>query len=103
MFKLNPSPTFKSRVELTVPGQSAQAAIDIEWRHLSRTGIKRFFEGLADKSDAEALGQIIVGWSGIDAEYCAENLALLLDNYPTAGVELFDAFRRELMEARRKN
>ena len=103
MFKLNPNPTFKARVEISTPGSATPASIEIEWKHLSRTGIKRFFEGLTDKTDAEALGQIIVGWSGIDAEYCPENLALLLDNYPAASVELFDAYRRELMEARRKN
>ena len=102
MFKLQPNPTFKAKVDITLPGAQA-AAIEIEFKHLSRSGIKAYFEGLDGKTDAEALGAIIVGWSGIDAAYSAENLAALLDNYPTASVELFDAYRRELMEARRKN
>ena len=43
------------------------------------------------------------GWKGFDSDYSEEALAVLLDNYPAAGGELFEAFRRELMEARAKN
>ena len=103
MFKLQPNPTFKARVALTVPGEAEPAELVVNFRHLSRSGLKEFFSSLGDKTDAEALAEIIDGWEEIDTPYSAQSLAALLDNYPASGLELFDAYRRELMEARRKN
>jgi len=103
MFKLNPNPTFTAKVPLSVPGSDKLVNVDIEFKHLSRKAIKTYFEGLEGKTDSEALGEIIVGWKGIDETFSAEALECLLDNYPASGGELFAAFRAELMEARRKN
>lgn len=103
MFKLNPNPTFNAKVQLSVPGQDKPVSVEIEYKHLSRPQIKKYFDGLEGKTDAEALSEIILGWKGIDAEYDSDTLQALLDNYPTSGGELFEAFRKELMEARRKN
>lgn len=103
MFKLQPNPTFKSKVALSVPGSDKQATIEVEFKHLSRPKIKSFFEGLEGKTDAEALAEIMLGWSGPDEAYCVDALQALLDNYPASAGELFDAYRRDLMESRRKN
>lgn len=103
MFKLTPNPTFTAKVPLSVPGQDKPANVDIEFKHLSRPKIKTYFEGLEGKTDTDALGEIIIGWKGIDEDYSPEALQELLDNYPAAAGELFEAFRKELMEARRKN
>lgn len=103
MFKLQPDPTFTSKVHLSVPGQTNQAPVTVTFKHLSRPKIKAFFEGLEGKTDHEALSEVIVGWEGIDASYDAGSLKSLLDNYPASGGELFEAFRRDLMESRRKN
>lgn len=103
MFKLQPNPTFTTKVSLSVPGSDKPASIEVEFKHLSRPKIKAFFEGLEGKTDAEALSEIMVGWSGPDGDFNRDNLQALLDNYPASGGELFDAFRRDLMEARQKN
>ena len=103
MFKINPNPTFTAKVPLSVPGESKRATVDVEFKHLSRKAIQEFFQNLEGKTDAESLGEIIVGWKGIDAPFSAQSLETLLDNYPAAGRELFEAFRVELMEARAKN
>lgn len=103
MFKINPNPTFTAKVELSVPGSTRPAAIEVEFKHLPRKAIKAFFENLEGKSDADALSEIMIGWSGIDATYAKDTLEQLLDNYPAASMELFEAFRRELLEAKRKN
>lgn len=103
MFKLQPNPTFNSKVSLSVPGEISQAAITVTFKHLSRPKIKAYFDGLEGKTDSESLGEIILGWEGVDAPYSAESLQALLDNYPVAGNELFEAYRRDLMESRRKN
>ena len=52
---------------------------------------------------AEALSEIIVGWSGVDEAYSDAALNLLVDNYPAAAADLFESFRKELLEAKRKN
>lgn len=103
MFKLQPKPTFKARVPITVPGETKPAEIEVEFKHMSLEQVRAFFEGLVGKQDADALGEIVVGWSGVDAAFDAEALATLLNNYPSTAAAMFETFRRELFEARRKN
>ena len=102
MFKLTPKPTFKSTVELSVPGAKKVIPVEIEFKHFSRKQIKEFFDGLTDKTDTESLSEIVVGWSGFDLPFSAEALAELIDNYPTSSGEIFTAFRQDLLEARKK-
>lgn len=102
MFKLQPNPTFTSKVSISVPGGKA-VQVGIVFRHLSRKALKDYFAGLEGRADEDALAEIVTGWEGIDAPYSAENLATLIDNYPGAAMELFDAFRRDLLDAARKN
>lgn len=103
MFKLQPKPTFKARVAITVPGETKPAEIEVEYKHMGVEQVRAFFEGLTGKQDAEALGEIVVGWSGVDAAYSTEALATLLNNFPSSAAAMFETFRRELFEARRKN
>lgn len=109
-FKLNPNPTFKAKVALSAPGCAA-AEVTFEFKHFSRSAMKEFFsrlakeqEGDAARSDADALAEIVVGWGAeIDEKFSQKTLALLVDNYPAATREIFEAFRRELLETRAKN
>lgn len=103
MFKLQPNPTFKARVSISVPGADTPAALTVEFRHLSRSDLRSYFESLGGRGDADALGEIIADWADIDAKYTPENLAALVNNYPRSAMELFDAYRAELLESRRKN
>ncbi|UXY13865.1 phage tail assembly chaperone [Chitiniphilus purpureus] len=102
MFKLDPNPTFWVPVALSIPG-STPVSIDVQFRHLDRDGLGRFFEGLKDRSDAESLAEIIVGWAKVDQPYSAEALDRLLRNYHTAAGELFAAYRKAMLESRTKN
>lgn len=103
MFKINPKPVFRATVPLSVPGSDKPAAISVDFKHLGKSALRDYFAGLEGKSDAEALGEIVTGWEGVDAPFSADALGQLLDNYPAAAGELFEAFRRELLEARAKN
>lgn len=103
MFKLQPNPTFKAFVALSVPGEAKQTSIEVEFRHLSKSAMRDYFATLADRTDADALTEIIVGWSGVDTAFDHDALAAMIDNYPAAAGELFEAFRRETLESRRKN
>lgn len=101
--KLQPNPTFDCQVSISVPGQEQKEAIGVTFRHLSRTGLREYLEGLASKTDAEGLASIVVGWTGIDEPFSKEALGRLLDNYPASSGEIFETYRRELLEARAKN
>ena len=103
MFKLQPNPTFKVKVPISVAGEKRQPEIEVEFKYLNKERVKEYFDGLQGKTDAEALGEIIVGWSGVDEPYSIAALELLVVNYPAAAADLFEAFRRELLEAKRKN
>lgn len=103
MFKINPDPTFRVSVAISVPGSDKPQTIAVDFKHLPKSALRDYFTSLDGKSDAEALGAIVTGWSGVDTDYSAEALATLLDNYPAAAGELFDAYRRELLDASRKN
>ncbi len=102
-FKLQSNPTFKAKVGISIAGDSKPAEIEVEFKYLSKTAIKTYFDSLQGKTDADALDDIIVGWNGVDQPYSTEALATLIDNYPAAASDLFEAFRRELIEAKRKN
>ncbi|MDP2792557.1 MAG: phage tail assembly chaperone [Sulfurisoma sp.] len=103
MFKLQPAPTFKAKVGISIAGQARPNEIEVEYRYLTKEAIKTYFDNLQGKADADALAEIVVGWSGVEEAYSPEALSLLIDNYPAAASDLFDAFRRELLEAKRKN
>jgi uncharacterized protein YdgA (DUF945 family) len=103
MFKLQPKPVFWAKVQINIAGELKPADISIEFKHLGREALKAFFEGLEGKTDAEALGEIITNWKGVDAEFDDDNFAALLDNYPSAAMSLFEAYRREALEAKAKN
>jgi hypothetical protein len=103
MLKLQPNPTFRAAAQISIPGEASPARVEVEFRHLGREALTTYFQGLEGRSDLDALADIVVGWSGVDAAFSREALAALLDAYPTAALALFEAFRRECLEAKAKN
>lgn len=103
MFKLQPNPTFFAKVGIPIAGQEKLEIIDVEYKYLTRTALKSYFEGLKGKTDAQALGEIVIGWRIPDVEFSASALETLIDNYPAAAEAFFESFKAELMEAKRKN
>lgn len=106
MFKLNPKPTFK--VDVTIPSPSGEGKLTLEFKHKGRKALAEFFESLrsdeeAAREDADALSELVAGWSGVDAEFNRDNLAVLLDNYPGASLAIFNAYTSALNEGRVKN
>ena len=104
MFKIQPNPTFTAKVGISVPGTAKPAEIEVEFKFLKRSAVKEFWDTLTgDRKDAEALAEVIVGWKGVDQPYSPAALETLLDNYPAAARDLFNAFSNELMASRQKN
>lgn len=108
-FRIVPSPTFRVKVPLTVPGAEARGVIEIEFRHKGRTEFAEWWQSVDGRKDAEIIGDVIAGWSDVIGQageqeaYTPEALALLLDRFPAAAIELRDAYTRALFEAREKN
>jgi hypothetical protein len=107
-FRIVPNPTFRARVALSVPG-AAPGVIEVEFRHKGRTEFAAWWETIDGRNDADILGSVIAGWSdvvdgaGMPVPYDIDALALLLDRFPAAAVELRDAYLKALFEAREKN
>jgi hypothetical protein len=107
-FRIDPSPTFFAPARITVPGATEPGVISCEWRHKTRKEFKCWLESLANKTDADALEEVIVGWDVVDSKgapvpFCREALESLLDRYFPAGGELFDAYVKALHESRLGN
>jgi len=106
MFKLNPNPTFKATITIPMP-DAEDGKITFEFKHKGRKALQAFVDSLnsADKTrdDEDALGELIVGWSGVDEKYSPEALSILLDAYPSASRAIFEGYNAALIEGRTKN
>lgn len=118
--RIDPNPTFAAKVGLSVPGQAAPAELELVFRHRDKEALQAWMAGgsagagaPADpppaRTDAEFLGEVVAGWSGVqdaagaDVPYTPEAFARLLKNYPAAAGEIYRAYLRELTESRLKN
>jgi len=106
MFKLQPNPTFKAEVLIPVPG-GKPGKITAIFKHKGKKELQSFFESLQtegdQRSDVDALGELLAGWEGVDDKFSEENLGILLDAYPGSAMAFFETFRKEALEARTKN
>ena len=102
-FQITPNPTFTADVELSQPGRAKPVVVKVTYRHKDKEGVRDYFSSLKDREDIDALDEIIDGWDGFSEKYSREALGSLLSNYITAAGELFEAYRREVLESRAKN
>lgn len=109
MIKLIPDPTFKARVPFSVPGSDTPAVIEIEFAHKSPPVLAAWWEAGKGQTVAQAMADVIKGWSGVvdesgaEVPYDADALARFLGNSATRSAELLRAYFRELTESRLKN
>lgn len=108
-FRIVPSPTFRVKVPLTVPGADARGVVEIEFKHKGRAAFAAWWSTVDGRADADILGDVIAGWSdviddkGDPVVYGPEALSLLLDRFPASAIEIRDAYAKALWEAREKN
>ena len=108
MFQLEPNPTFTAPVSIPLPGGET-ATVDFTFAHMGRKALQRFLDRVKDLPDAEAVGDVVDGWSGVagaDGEplpYTEEALAAMLDNYHGASLAILQTYIRELTGQRVKN
>ena len=103
MLKLNPNPTFDAEVRITVPGQVEPESVTLTFAYKSRSELSEYLKGMSGQTDLEALQGVVVGWSGIDAEFSKDALASLIDNYHAAAGDIIAGYVKALAESRAKN
>ncbi|MFJ2989953.1 phage tail assembly chaperone [Collimonas sp. NPDC087041] len=101
-FKLNPNPTFKAKVDIPVPGDKKQS-IEFEFKHKDKDAFKEFIGTIEKLSDVDTILAISVGWSGVDADFSPESVALLVKNYHAAAQAIYRKYADELIQGRLGN
>lgn len=104
MLKLKANPTFKCKVVIPVAG-GPDETVEFEFRHMTRDALDKFLKGkeAQARSYEDTVGAIVVGWSGVDAEYSKEALAELFQNHMSAPTAILTAYGKELAAARLGN
>lgn len=103
MLKLCPNPTFEAEVKITVPGQPAPEPVFITFKHFDKMAMSEFVDRAKDQDDFTSVSEVVLGWREIDQPFTAENLELLLKNFPASAGEIMRVFYRESLESRAKN
>lgn len=99
--RLNPEPTFKAKVGIPVPG-AAPAPVLFTFKHRTRDEAAAWLQ-LHENSESSAVVQdCVVGWD-LEDEFTPENVDRLCNNFPGAGVAIFNAYIDELRGIRVKN
>ena len=101
---LKAAPTFRHRVLIPVTGGDP-AEIVVEFRHRTRTDLRAYIDDLAkgEKADTDLVMDVVVNWVGPDAEFSAESVSLLCENFPLAALAIWQGYLDAYAEAKRKN
>lgn len=100
--KLQPDPTFKAKVEISVPG-AAPVKVEFTFKHRTRQELDRFIKSVSEmESDTVMVMSLATAWELAD-DFNEENVGKLCDSYIGAPAAIFDAYLQELVGNRRKN
>jgi hypothetical protein len=108
-FRLNPNPTFKAAVPLSVPGLEQPLSVSMTFRHKTQEQLADWMARAPGRSDPDVLGEVLVDWDGVQDDdggpvpFSYANLVALLGNYPASKGEIFSTYLAELTKAKRKN
>lgn len=102
MLKLQPNPTFDAKVMVPVVG-GPDEEITLTFRHKGVAAIKEFAERAKTADDVDSVSELVAGWNGVDAEFNRDNLAQLLDAYPSLSARIIEAWFNEIASAKTKN
>lgn len=102
MLKLQPNPTFEGEVTIRKPGGETEV-IELTFRHMGRAESGKFLKRAVKMDDADSALEIVAGWRKVDGEFNRENMAQLLEAYPSAGGDILKAWLSLLGGEKLKN
>lgn len=100
--KLQPDPSFKAKVAISVPG-AEPANVVFTFKHRTRQEMDRFLKSVSDMADdVEMVMALATGWELAD-DFTEENVRTLVDSYISAPAAIFEAYLAQLTGNRAKN
>jgi hypothetical protein len=96
-----PAPTFTAPVPMPVPGGEPDPVL-ITFKHRTADELAEFVKTREGKLDFETFPLMVTAWDFAE-DFTPENIALLLQNRPMAGLEAFRVYVKELNKFREKN
>jgi hypothetical protein len=96
-----PAPVFTAPVPMPVPGGEPDL-VAITFKHRTADELAEFVKTRDGKLDVETFPMMVTGWDFAE-DFTPENIALLLQNRPSAGLEAFRVYVAELTKFRQKN
>jgi len=100
VFTLQPKPTFKATVSIPRAGED-DGQLTVTFNHKPLSELAEL-EKLEDKTALDFITEIVAGWA-LPEECNAENIGVLLENYPGAMSAITRAYYNELLGNREKN
>jgi hypothetical protein len=100
-FSLTPSPTFKAKVDIPIPG-GAPAQVEFVFKGRTRDQFESFMNDLSDKKPDDLVMDIASGWD-LDEAFEQDNIDKLTQNYLGAGLAIWAKYVSELTKARQGN
>ena len=101
MITIKAPETFRAKVTIPVPGGAEVSFVGV-FRHRSRTELHEWVQAKG-RTDEQTIMDCLAGWEGVDAEFNAASVALLLEQYHAAPRVIVEAYVDELMQARLGN
>lgn len=104
---LNPSPIFKGKVSIPVPGEEP-AEVELVFKHFTRKGFEELMKKSAPKDQGGTLDDLSLvmavaqDWD-LDVGFNAENVGKLLDGYHAAGRAIMERYAEMLLLGRLGN
>jgi len=98
---LTASPTFKSNVQIPVPGKKP-VPVEFIFKGRTKKEFQEFVESLRDREDADVVLDIASGWELEDA-FVLESVERMLDSYIGSARAIIDTYLKELTSARLGN
>ena len=100
-FSLSVKPTFKAKVAVPVPGQTAEL-VEFTFKGRTRDEFKELIDGMKDRDDVDVIMDIASGWE-LEEAFDAENVEILTQNYLGAARAIIEKYLSELTQARLGN
>lgn len=104
MFKLEVNPTFKTKVDIPIPGEKAEPVL-FTFKHRTRGQFETLVKAIAngEKSIDDVLKELVAEWTYPGVDFSEEALERCFELFPGSPLAIFSAYRDALLEARRKN
>jgi len=102
VFKLQPDPTFWSKVQIPVTGSEPQP-LEVEWRHRTVDDLQAFATAMRDRTPLDVCVDMIVSWRDVEVEFSRDALERLLQNYPLAADTFATSYLAAFRDAKRGN